>query len=54
MTEPQITFDSMSMWVDEKQGKLYLVYKNQLLRCRSRLRLSVHGFMNFARPLMNI
>ena len=32
LTVPQISFDSMSMWVDEKQGKLYLVYKNHLLR----------------------
>ncbi|HKR22202.1 MAG TPA: hypothetical protein VJS17_06380, partial [Pyrinomonadaceae bacterium] len=32
LTVPQISFDSMSMWVDEKQGKLYLVYKDQLLR----------------------
>ena len=32
LTVPQISFDSMSMWVDEKQGKLYVVYKSQLLR----------------------
>jgi hypothetical protein len=32
LTVPQITFDSMSMWVDEKQGEIYLVYKDQLLR----------------------
>ncbi len=31
-TVPQIAFDSMSMWVDEKEGKLYFVYKDQLLR----------------------
>jgi len=32
LTVPHISFDSMSMWVDEQQGKLYLVYKEQLLR----------------------
>ena len=32
LTVPQISFDSMSMWVDEKAGKLYVVYKGQLLR----------------------
>ncbi len=32
LTVPQILFASTAMWVDEKQGKLYLVYKNQLLR----------------------
>ena len=31
-TIPHIAFDSMSMWVDEKQQKIYLVYKDQLLR----------------------
>lgn len=31
-TVPQISFDSMSMCVDEKEGKLYLVYKSQVLR----------------------
>jgi hypothetical protein len=29
---PKISFDSMSMWVDEKQGKLHLVYRGQLIR----------------------
>jgi hypothetical protein len=29
---PHIFFTSTSMWVDANQGKLYLVYKNQLLR----------------------
>ena len=29
---PRISFDSTSMWVDANQGKLYLVYKDQLLR----------------------
>ena len=29
---PQLSFDSMSMWVDEKQGKLYVVYRGQLIR----------------------
>ena len=32
LTVPHISFESTSMWVDEKQGKLYLVYKSQLLR----------------------
>lgn len=32
LTVPHIAFDSMSMWVDEKEGKLYLVYKGHLLR----------------------
>ena len=32
LTVPQIWFDSMSMWVDEKQQKLYFVYRGQLLR----------------------
>jgi hypothetical protein len=32
LTVPQISFESMSMWVDEKQGKLYFVYESQLLR----------------------
>lgn len=32
LTVPQILFDSMSMWVDEKQGRLYFVYRGQLLR----------------------
>lgn len=31
MTIPQITFDSMSMWVDEAEQKVYFVYKGQLL-----------------------
>jgi len=29
---PKISFDSMSMWVDEKQGKIYVVYRDQLIR----------------------
>ncbi len=29
---PHIVFDSMAMWVDANQGKVYLVYKGQLLR----------------------
>ncbi len=28
---PQINFDSMAMWVDEKEGKIYFVYEGQLL-----------------------
>lgn len=28
---PQILFDSMSMWIDEGEGKIYLVYEGQLL-----------------------
>jgi hypothetical protein len=28
---PKITFDSMSMWVDEKRGKVYVVYQGQLI-----------------------
>jgi len=32
LTVPHIAFDSMSMWVDEKGGRLYVVYKGQLLR----------------------
>lgn len=32
LTVPQISFESLSMWVDEKQGKLYFVYGSQLLR----------------------
>jgi hypothetical protein len=31
-TIPRILFNSMSMWVDESGGKIYLVYENQLLR----------------------
>ena len=31
LTIPQIHFDSLSMWVDEKHGKIYVVYKGQLL-----------------------
>jgi len=31
LTIPHIAFDSMSMWVDEKRGKIYLAYKGQLL-----------------------
>lgn len=29
---PRLQFDSLSMWVDESREKLYVVYKNQLLR----------------------
>src|SRR5262249_22728797 len=32
MEVPQLAFDSMAMWVDVNQGKIYLVYKGQLLR----------------------
>ena len=28
---PQIIFDSMAMWVDEKENKIYFVYQEQLL-----------------------
>ena len=28
---PQITFDSMDMWIDEREGKIYFVYEGQLL-----------------------
>src|SRR5262249_45539621 len=28
----QLTFDSFSMWVDEKEAKLFVVYQEQLLR----------------------
>jgi hypothetical protein len=28
---PQISFDSMDLWVDEKENKIYFVYKGQLL-----------------------
>jgi hypothetical protein len=31
LTIPHISFDSMSMWVDEKRGKIYIAYKGQLL-----------------------
>ncbi|CAN5586118.1 hypothetical protein BH20ACI4_BH20ACI4_17870 [soil metagenome] len=31
MTIPQISFGSMNMWVDETEGKVYFVYKGQLL-----------------------
>lgn len=31
-TVPQLQFDSMSMWVDAGQKKVYVVYKGQLLR----------------------
>jgi hypothetical protein len=31
-TVPQLQFDSMSMWVDAGQQKVYVVYKGQLLR----------------------
>ena len=29
---PHITFDSMSMWIDEGAARMYVVYQNQLLR----------------------
>ncbi|HZN01294.1 MAG TPA: HEAT repeat domain-containing protein [Pyrinomonadaceae bacterium] len=32
LTVPQISFTSLSMWVDERQKKLYVVYEGQLLR----------------------
>ena len=32
LTVPKILFASMSMWVDEEQEKLYLVYRGELLR----------------------
>ena len=32
LTLPQISFESMSMWVDEKREKLYFVYRAQLMR----------------------
>jgi hypothetical protein len=28
---PQIIFDSMAMWIDEREGKIYFVYEGQLL-----------------------
>ena len=31
-TVPQLLFDSMAMWVDASQKKVYIVYKGQLLR----------------------
>ena len=31
LTIPHISFDSQSMWVDEKRGKIYFAYKGQLL-----------------------
>jgi hypothetical protein len=31
MTIPQIEFDSMAMWIDEAEGKIYFVYEGQLL-----------------------
>ena len=32
LTVPHISFQSLSMWVDERQKKLYVVYEGQLLR----------------------
>ena len=32
MVVPKLIFNSMSMWVDASHGKVYVVYKNQLLR----------------------
>lgn len=31
LTIPNITFDSMNMWIDETENKIYFVYKGQLL-----------------------
>ncbi len=31
LTIPQILFDSMNMWIDEGEGKIYLVYEGHLL-----------------------
>ncbi len=31
LTIPQISFDSMNMWMDETENKVYFVYKGQLL-----------------------
>ena len=31
LTIPQIIFDSMAMWIDESEGKIYFVYEGQLL-----------------------
>jgi hypothetical protein len=31
LTIPQILFDSMNIWIDEGEGKIYLVYEGQLL-----------------------
>ncbi len=31
LTIPQIIFDSMAMWVDESEGKIYFVYEGHLL-----------------------
>ena len=32
LTVPHTSFNSMSMWVDAKSEKVYVVYKDQLLR----------------------
>ena len=32
MVVPKLIFNSMSMWVDASHGRVYVVYKNQLLR----------------------
>lgn len=32
LTVPHISFESLSMWVDERQKKLYVIYRGQLLR----------------------
>ena len=29
---PKIKFDSMQMWVDESEGRIYVAYNNHLLR----------------------
>jgi len=31
MNVPHIVFDSMAMWVDGNKGKVYVVYRGQLL-----------------------
>ncbi|MEP6902570.1 MAG: hypothetical protein ABJA66_12515, partial [Actinomycetota bacterium] len=31
LTIPQIVFDSLAMWIDEKENKIYFVYEGQLL-----------------------
>lgn len=31
LTIPQIIFDSMNMWIDERENKIYFVYEGQLL-----------------------
>jgi hypothetical protein len=31
LTIPQITFNSLDMWIDEREGKIYFIYAGQLL-----------------------